>query len=161
MGFYGQKGETNRRGSKDVKINYSLWAGAYQAMSAGALGGAIQGTIIWLFGQLGLFIVVRLPLAPPLELPWIYQRMVWGGIWGLFFLLPVLREWSHARRGWVIGLFPAAGSLFYFLPFQDGHGLLGLELGGAMPFVVIFFGWVWGWIAGYFLGRATPPAEDR
>ena len=143
-----------------MRKRYILIGKAYQAMAAGALGGLVQGVILWLFGQLGLFIVVRLPLAPPLDLPWLYQRIVWGGIWGLFFLLPVLRNWSNLRRGWLIGLFPASGSMFYFLPFQDGHGVMGLELGGAMPFVVVFFGWVWGWMAGAFLDRAVPRQEE-
>ena len=138
-----------------------FWSHVYQAATAGALGGMAQGILIWLFGQLGLFILVRLPLAPPLTLPWIYQRMVWGGIWGVFFLLPVVRHWPHWKRGWLIGLFPAAGSLFYFLPFQDGHGWLGLYLGGAMPFVVIFFGWVWGLMTGIFLARTGLYGEQR
>ena len=135
-------------------IKTQIWAKAYQAATAGALGGAVQAVMIWFFGQLGLFIVMYLPLAPPLTLPWLYQRMVWGGLWGLLFLLPVLRSWKHWKRGWLVGLFPAAGSLFYFLPFQDGHGMMGLNLGGAMPPVVIFFGLVWGMLAGMFLDRA-------
>ena len=149
-----------RRGKSKVKKRYDLWADAYKAMAAGALGGMVQGVILWLFGQLGLFIVVRLPLVPPLDPPFLYQRMVWGGIWGLFFLLPIMGHWSHLRRGWLMGLLPAAGSLFYFLPIKDGHGVMGLNLGGAMPFVVIFFGWVWGWLAGWFLDHAHPPSDN-
>lgn len=144
-----------KSGIRDIFIR------AYPCIAAGALGGLCQSLLIWLVGQLGFFIAVRLPLAPELTLPWLYRRIVWGGLWGLVFLLPVLRRKAHWKRGLLLGLLPAAATLFYFLPFKDGLGYLGLALGTAMPAVVILFGLIWGQLAGFWLDRVTTRPQQH
>ncbi len=134
---------------------------AYLAFTAGAMAGTIQAVIIWLFGQIGLFILVRLPLAPVMNLPWLYKRTVWGGLWGLVFLLPLLPRTAHWKRGLLFGLVPALATMLYFSPYKGGLGFFGLSLGPAMPGVVVFFGIIWGLLAGFFLGRVNPPPDGE
>ena len=140
---------------------HNFVANAYQAFAAGAIGGFLQTLAIWVTGKLGLFALFQLPLAFELNLVWFYQRITWGGLWGLLFLIPLLREVPHWKRGLVFGIVPALASLLIFLPFKDGHGYFGLNLGVMMPVVVVAFGLMWGIIAGALLDRARPDPDDE
>ncbi|MCZ6472586.1 MAG: hypothetical protein O7E56_12040 [SAR324 cluster bacterium] len=132
----------------------------YHAIAAGALGGLLQTTIILIASLLGFFKLLQLPLAFEFNLVWYYQRFVWGAIWGLLFLIPVLRGLPHWKRGLIVGVFPALASLLIFLPFKDGHGYFGWKLGTMMPVVVILFALIWGVIAGSLLDRVAPQEEE-
>jgi hypothetical protein len=57
--------------------------------AAGCLGGLANAVFIWLFGAIGLTSAPGVHLAPAFTPPWLYQKLVWGGIWGWLFLLPV------------------------------------------------------------------------
>jgi hypothetical protein len=123
-------------------------------LAAGALAGLAQAVIIVVCAEFRLFHLLGLPLDVLLRPAYLYQRFAWGALWGLLFLLPLARGLPHARRGLIFAAGPAAGSLFYFLPFRDGHGWLGLRFGAMMPVVVIVFALLWGWMAGLWLDRA-------
>ena len=132
-----------------------------QVFGAGAIGGLLQTLLIWVVGQLGLFALLQLPLKFELHPAWFYQRIAWGGLWGLLFLIPLLKSVPHWKRGLVFGIVPALASLFLFLPFKDGHGYLGLNLGVMMPVVVVAFGLIWGMIVGTLLDRTQPDPDDE
>jgi hypothetical protein len=132
----------------------------YHALAAGALGGLLQSTIILIVSMLGFFKLLQLPLAFEFNLVWYYQRITWGAIWGLLFLIPVLRSLPHWKRGLIVGVFPALASLLIFLPFKDGLGYFGLKLGSMMPVAVILFAMIWGMIAGSLLDRVAPDGEE-
>lgn len=134
-------------------------ARAAEGFGAGAIAGVCQSLILWVFIQTGAPLFLGLMLAQPLTRHWLYQRAVWGGFWGLLFVLPLLRGQPGWQRGLVLGLAPAAGSLLYFLPYQDGHGFLGLNLGAGMPVIVVAFGLLWGLLAAFFYGRTQPRAR--
>ena len=84
---------------------------ASHAFVAGALAGLITTVLIWIVGQVGIFVLVGVPFAPPLTAAWIYTRVVWGGMWGLLFLLPLLPAWRWRMRGLLYGLVPSAATL--------------------------------------------------
>jgi hypothetical protein len=130
-------------------------AGVFQVFAAGAIAGLIQTFIIWLTGQIGLFVLLGIPVSFGFNIAWFYQRISWGGLWGLLFLIPLLSAAPQWKRGLVFGLFPALASLFFFLPFKDGQGFLGLALGAMMPIVVVLFNVLWGAIAGFLLDQAA------
>ena len=79
-----------------------------------------------------------------------YPRMVWGGIWGLVFLLPFLKN-SLYLKGLILSLGPTLVQLFVVFPFKAQKGAMGLDLGALTPMFVIFFNAVWGVAAAYWL----------
>lgn len=120
------------------------------AFAAGCLGGLANSMFVWLFGVIGLTGALGVHLSPAFTPPWLYQRLVWGGIWGWLFLLPV-KGLSYAQRGLVFSLGPTLATYFLVLPYQAHKGVLGLELGYLTPVFVLFYNAVWGLAAGWWL----------
>ena len=140
---------------------HKLVGNLLQVIGAGAIGGFLQTLLIIVVSELGLFALLQLPVKFELNLILIYQRITWGGLWGLLFLIPLLQSVPHWKRGLVFGIVPALASLLIFLPFKDGHGYLGLNLGVMMPVVVVAFGLIWGILAGTLLDRTQPGPDDE
>lgn len=110
---------------------------------AGCLGALANSLLVWLFGHWGIAERLSVAIAPALTLPWLYPRIVWGGIWGIVFVLLTMdKKWI--RKGGLVSLLPTALQLFYFFPFQANKGMAGQELGLLTPVLVIFYNWVWG-----------------
>jgi hypothetical protein len=55
--------------------------------AAGCLGGLVNSLAVWIFGDFGITAALGVKIAPQLSPAWLYPRLVWGGIWGLLFLL--------------------------------------------------------------------------
>ena len=127
---------------------------AYMCMAAGAIAGLVTTVLIWAFSEAGLFARLSIPMAPDLHVSWIYQRSFWGGLWGPLFVLPLLTGSSQWRRGLLFGVAPALATLLLFNPLKDGIGMFGLKWGFAWPAIVVFFGLLWGVIAGWLLDLA-------
>lgn len=117
--------------------------------AAGALGGLANALLVWVCGHTGLTQALGVAIAPELTPPLLYQRIVWGGIWGFLFTLP-LGVSSVVRRGLLLSLAPTACQLFVVFP-RAGRGMLGLELGALTPVLVLSFNGVWGVVAAWWL----------
>jgi hypothetical protein len=102
--------------------------------AAGSLGALANSITVWLFGYLGVTSSLGVSIAPSLSPDWLYPRIVWGGLWGLIFFLPILKSRI---------LFKGA-KLFVVFPMKANKGIVGLELGLFTPAFVLFFNWVWG-----------------
>jgi len=89
-------------------------------------------------------------IAPSLTPQWLYGRIVWGGLWGILFLIPLLQQ-HHVIRGLVWSLGPTIIQLVIVFPAKANAGLLGLDLGVLTPLFVVFFNAVWGVTAAYWL----------
>jgi hypothetical protein len=76
--------------------------------------------------------------------------VVWGGLWGLLFLLPVMQRRNILLRGMLFSLAPTLAQLFYFFP-QSQRGVMGLSLGQLTPLVVALAGVVWGVTAAWWV----------
>jgi hypothetical protein len=111
--------------------------------SSGCLGGIVNSLVVWIFGAKGITASLGVKIAPDLTATWLYPRMVWGGIWGFLFLLPLLRK-SVYWQGLLYSLGPTLVQLFVVFPAKTGKGMMGLELGGLTPLFVVFFNAVWG-----------------
>ena len=111
--------------------------------AAGCLGALMNSLTVWLFGDVGITKHFSVSIAPSLSAAWLYPRIVWGGIWGLLFFLPMLNS-KLIRKGSLLSLFPTAVQLFIIFPFKTNKGIAGLELGQLTPAFVIFFNWIWG-----------------
>lgn len=113
--------------------------------AAGCLGALANGLAIWLFGYLGITLSFGVSIAPSISPNWLYPRIVWGGIWGILFILPML-ESKLLLKGAILSLFPTAVQLFVVFPYKAHKGFAGLELGVLTPLFVLFFNWVWGFV---------------
>ncbi|BBM03112.1 hypothetical protein [Microbulbifer sp. GL-2] len=111
--------------------------------AAGCLGALANSLMVWLFGALGITSALGVSIAPALSAEWLYPRIVWGGIWGLFFLLPFLSS-KLLLKGAILSLLPSAFQLFVVFPMMTGNGVAGFGLGMLTPIFVLFFNWVWG-----------------
>ncbi len=116
--------------------------------SAGCLGALANSISVWLFGDLGITASLGVKIAPSITPGWLYPRIVWGGLWGFVFLLPILRS-KYLLKGSLLSLLPSAVQLFIVFPFKANKGLAGIELGLLTPFFVLFFNWVWGVVTAF------------
>jgi hypothetical protein len=122
------------------------------SFAAGAFGGLLNSVAVWAAGQYGLTGRLGVAVAPALTAGWLYPRVVWGGLWGFLFLLPLRGSWW--LRGLLASLAPSIFALLYVLPYLTGHGLFGLRLGALTPAFVLAANAVWGLAAAWLL-RAT------
>ena len=118
--------------------------------AAGALGGLVNSTVLWFIGKTGITAELGVKLAPAFTPAWLYPRLVWGGLWGFLFLLPIAR--SHPfRQGMILSLGPTIVQLFFIFPYQLNKEMMGLELGTLTPVFVLFFNAIWGIAAALWL----------
>lgn len=110
--------------------------------AAGSIGALLSSLLIWQLGQQGINQSFGVAIAPGLSTHWLYPRIVWGGLWGLLFLLPMMNSRLFIK-GSVLSLIPAAVQLFILLP-SAGKGVAGLELGLYTPALILLIHWVWG-----------------
>lgn len=113
--------------------------------AAASLGAMLQCLVVWLFSRYGITHNLNVHIAGSLSPAWLYPHIVWGGLWGFLFLLPVLTS-SVFARSLVLALIPAGVQLFVIYPFYEGKGFAGLSLGLLTPFLVLFYWWVWSFV---------------
>jgi hypothetical protein len=77
--------------------------------------------------------------------------MIWGGLWMLLLLLPLLRQ-RILLRGMLFSLVPSCMMLFMVLP-SMGQGILGLGFGALMPAVVIGLNFIYGIFASLWYAK--------
>lgn len=111
--------------------------------SAGCSGGFIYSIAVSVFGDLGITSALGVSFSHALTPGWVYSRIVWGGIWGLLFFLP-LSQSNLFLKGTILSLLPTAFQLFVVFPLLTNRGIAGVELGLLTPFIILFFNWVWG-----------------
>ena len=108
---------------------------------AGCLGGLVMCVAMWIFSQYGVTHLLGVKINGSIAPQWMYPRIVWGGLWGLLFLLPLMSG-NILARSFVMSLLPTLVQLLVFYP-NEGKGMGGLSLGLLTPFLVLFFYWIW------------------
>ena len=111
--------------------------------AAGNVGGLMNSLALWLAGLYGLTAALGVGIAPPLTPEWLYPRLVWGGLWGLMFALPLINQ-HWLRRALLLSLLPSAVQLFIVFPYHSPYGQAGLALGPLTPLVVLIANAIWG-----------------
>jgi hypothetical protein len=117
---------------------------------SGCLGALANSLVTWLLGLYGITRALGVDLAPALSPVWLYPRLVWGGIWGLLFLLPIYKN-RPLRQGLLLSLGPTLVQLFVVFPYRAHRGMMGLGLGALTPFFVILLNAVWGVVTALWL----------
>jgi len=125
------------------------------AFSSGCFGGLVNSLAVWFFGAIGITAAAGVQITPALTPPYVYQKVVWGGIWGIILLLPILRD-SIWLRGFVLSLGPTIVQLFVIFPVRLNKGLMGLELGQLTPPFVFIYNAIWGMCAVSWMRWVTP-----
>lgn len=118
--------------------------------AGGCLGGLLNSLAVWIFGVIGITSALGVKIAPPLTAPWLYPRLVWGGIWGLLFLLPLMRK-RFLYRGIIFSLGPTIVQLLIVFPVKANKGIMGFDLGLLTPLFVFVFNAIWGLTAAIWL----------
>ena len=118
--------------------------------AAGCLGGLMNSLVVWLSGDLGITSTLGVKIAPQLSAPWLYPRIIWGGIWGLLFLIPLIKN-RYLWRGVLFSLGPTIVQLFVIFPMQANKGIMGFDLGLLTPVLVFVFNAIWGLTAAIWL----------
>ena len=124
-------------GSSSVPGQLSL------SFAAGVAGAVVNMLAAWILSRMGIFAMLGCSLSIRVDKQWIYSRLVWGGIFGLFLVLPVLTN-SVVKRGLLLGLLPAAFQLFVVFPIFLRQHLMGLNHGLTTPLFVLFLNLLWG-----------------
>jgi hypothetical protein len=124
------------------------------AFSAGALGGLVNGLALWLTGWLGIPRLLGVALAPALTPAFLYNRLVWGGLFGILLVLAA-RPFYWVGRGLFVSLAPTLVQLFIVFPHHLGKGYGGLDLGTLTPAFVLVFNAIWGLTAAWWYDAAT------
>lgn len=122
------------------------------AFTGGALGALLDSFNIWAMGKTGLSDFIGITMKPEFTAPWAYKRMIWGGIWMLLLLLPIMKR-RTITRGMLFSLIPSAMMFFVVLP-QMGKGFYGLGFGTLMPVVVIILNFIYGIFASFWYSQA-------
>lgn len=114
--------------------------------TAGAVGAIANSLAVQLAGMLRPGTAV-----PPFTPAWIYQRLVWGGLFGLLLALPILRG-RPVLQGLVISLAPSVARLTVFAP-PDAAASVGNIV------QVFVFNAIWGVVAALWYHAAL--GRDR
>ena len=117
---------------------------------AGCLGGLVNSLAVWLCGYYGITSALGVKIAPQLSAAWLYPRIVWGGIWGILFLLPLMKR-NYLTQGLIFSLGPTLVQLFVIFPMKANKGVMGLDLGALTPVAVVVFNAIWGITAAIWL----------
>lgn len=115
--------------------------------AAASLGGLAVALTAWALGRIGVPDILGVAIKPELELGWIYRVMVWGGIWGLIFLLPV-----NVKPLWLKGalmtLAPVLAAFVIFIPMRGG-AMFALDRGALAPLYIYLINIPWGFVTAY------------
>jgi hypothetical protein len=114
--------------------------------AAGCLGALANSLAVWAFGDYGITRHFGVAIAPALKPAWLYPRIVWGGLWGLVFVLPFYKN-KLIAKGALISLLPTLVQLLVVFPIKAHKGYFGLDLGTYTPAFVVFFNLIWGVVA--------------
>ncbi len=80
---------------------------------------------------------------PPPPMPAaLYQRLVWGGIWGVAVFFPFWRG-NVIVKGFLLGVLPSLVAGLVVFP-SRGAGNFGINFGMVFPILIFLFNWVWG-----------------
>jgi len=120
--------------------------------AAGAAGGLASSVALWATSTTQISVGIKFSIGPSLTVASLYPGVVWGGIWGALFLIPITSlRWL--AKGLLFSLAPSLVHFVGKIPIETPAGVLGNSLGAQTLVAVIFFNAVWGIAAAWWLSR--------
>ncbi|KAL6077192.1 hypothetical protein QOT17_002494 [Balamuthia mandrillaris] len=117
------------------------------AAGCGALGGAFNALAILFMYGIQLMRLLRTDLSPfPYEPVWLYNKLVWGMLWGMALLIIPGRRPHYLLRGLFFGLFVSYVHMLVVFPLQ-GDGIMGKKLGWLTFIPINISDVVWGLVS--------------
>lgn len=117
--------------------------------AAGCFGGVAGTLALWLSGKAGLSQALGVTFIPRLTGAFMYPVIIWAGICGLFFLIPLCR--SYLLRGLAFSLGPIAILMFVIFPYHLKMGVGGVKFGNWTPLIIVLVNVIWGLSAAIWL----------
>ncbi len=124
-----------------------------RGFTAGAVGGVANVVTIILLVKIGIVDLMGIRMPPLDPRIFLYKQAVWGGLWGLLLVSPVLKD-SWWQRGLLLGILASAAALFYFMP-RTPAGMMGLNAGALTWLMVLIVNSVYGLVAGWWYERSA------
>ena len=123
--------------------------------AAGGIGAVANVAFLAIAIAAGLTAAMGIVMPPPPMPAFLYKQIVWGGVFGLAFVVPVIsRSWISG--GLLVGLAASLVALFIVFPADGGGpGMAGLNAGQMMPVLVLVANSVWGLAAAWWYRRMT------
>lgn len=106
------------------------------AFAAGCFAGLINSLIFWATKHYGLNDQWEIQLEPEFSCNWLYPRIIFGGIFGLLFLLPFMTTFFF-WRGVVYSLIPSFVLIFIIIPIVQSLSGLQLNLNSYLYLFVL------------------------
>lgn len=120
--------------------------------AAGAVGGLATGVAMWATGATQVSLGVKFSIGPSLTIVSLYPAIVWGGIWGALFMVPVT-SMKWLAKGLLFSLAPSLVHFVGTIPVKTPAVVPGHALGTPTLVAVLFFNAVWGVAAAWWLSR--------
>ncbi len=139
-----------------------FWQKMSLAFTAGAIGAVANVVFVAIVAAVGITALLGIDSPRPSMPAFLYKQVVWGGLWGLVLVLPLLRgKWW--LRGLVLGFFASLATMLIFLPRIQlpagapfaSPGLFGLGWGEMMPLLILVANSVWGLTAAWWYARMS------
>ena len=121
----------------------------------GCLGGLSNSLFIWLSGLSGLNTALGMSITPQLTPQWLYLRIVWAGLWGLLFYLPILSNMNIYKKAAILMLAPILVQLLIVFPIKLNKGLFGMQLGLLTPALVVLANLVWAFTTAWWISSSA------
>lgn len=111
--------------------------------AAGVFGGLLNAVFVWGTGRAGVNQMLGLSITPKWTVGFLYNKLVWGGIWGSLFYFVDQARVITLGVAFLVSLAPTAVQLFYVFP-KGQKGTAGKMLGRFTWAYVIVANAVWG-----------------
>ena len=139
-----------------------FWQRMSLAFTAGAIGAVANVVFVAILAALGITAMLGIESPRPPMPGFLYKQVVWGGLWGLLLVLPLLRG-NWWLRGLVLGFFASLAAMLIFLPQIHmpagapfaSPGQFGLGWGEMMPLLILVANSVWGLAAAWWYAFLT------
>lgn len=127
-------------------------ASASILFAAGVFGALVNSLALWALGDYGITAAYGIAISPKMSPGFLYPRLVWGGLWGLAFFIPL--RYNLFVKGLVVSLLPSIVMMTIVFPYKLAAGWFGLALGQLTPVLVIIVNAVWGAAAALWIKLA-------